>query len=981
MANELIPIYSNEVALKKIIEIVPKLNEEQIRAITSINGPIQIIAGPGSGKTTVLILRCLYILLTGNASPEQILITTFTKKVARELRNRLNEYGDKLNCSLQTQNVHIGTIHSICDDIIQEEYCHTDFTKGYEVLDTLGQPLFIKDNLLQIDPKKTFERETHHGKKWKNNREIVKNLGIYFNKIAEELIDQNRLFYSNKPFLKSLAKAYMNYKTLLVETNKLDFAHLQKIFYELLRKNNTNVIKIRFLNDLKYLMVDEYQDTNYIQEQIYYEIASKHRNICVVGDEDQSLYRFRGATIRNIIEFGSLFPDCQRIDLVTNYRSLDNITTFCDKVLNLIDWSDDSGNSKFRFDKKIKSHPDLKSDSPSIITIKGSNSNDEAIQFVDLICLLKDNHLIEDFSQIALLLHSTRQKSSGHYIKELEKRNIPYLNMRSKEFFAKREISELVACFALIAGCEKLGVARINSRQEIKPVIDLEYLHLYRYLKDSIKLIADRISSNPDLLTYLQEQSQTIDKLVNQKTNNFDFTDWFYHLLGLAPFSDYLNDELKAKNLAAFSQILSFFQKHYGLDRTINFNINQISDRFFLGLLDFLFNNGIDNFEDIVDSIPKDHVRIMTIHQSKGLEFPVVFVGSLDQCPSVDTTLDTDLSPYYQKHFCEPTNKIADFDLLRQFYVAFSRTEKLLILSYNSSNINKIMKPLVSSLSSWQDIPQNSLRKETFKDTHITKNKRSFGFISDIHLYELCPRKYRFVKELGFYETTSKGATFGDLVHRTIEDIHNIELSGNLSEVTIDKIITEYFEPNYESLISKGRKTLSKKEKLSALDEVWNYFVQRFENDNSILNYEMDVSMEMLDYVINGRIDLLVKEGGLIKIIDFKSRKLPQNDPKFQVYYNQLCIYAAILKNVYGSKQIKYYIYWTHESEHDNALMEVSIKESEIKDSIELFNRMAKLILQKNYTITKIPNLETCLECDFRHYCNSIGTISLVKKT
>ena len=167
-------------------------------------------------------------------------------------------------------------------------------------------------------------------------------------------------------------------------------------------------------------MVDEYQDTNYVQEQILLKLAAPENNICIVGDEDQSLYRFRGATVRNILEFQSHFPNCQNIVLDINYRSHSRIIEFYDRFMQSLDWSSSDGRRNFRFDKTIRANPKQQFENyPAVFSIAEPTPDDEAEQFAEIVQYLKDNKIIEDYSQVALLLHSVRLAKSGPYIQAL----------------------------------------------------------------------------------------------------------------------------------------------------------------------------------------------------------------------------------------------------------------------------------------------------------------------------------------------------------------------------------------------------------------------------------------------------------------------------------------------------------------------------------------------------------------------------------
>ena len=287
-----------------------------------------------------------------------------------------------------------------------------------------------------------------------------KERGGYFDKITEELVDPEQLAACADPFLSAIGRAYGRYERALLDANRTDFAHLQRLVYDLLCDHSTADAMTR---DLRYVLVDEYQDTNYIQEQILLKLTEMSRNLCVVGDEDQSLYRFRGATVRNILEFPQRIPGCDSVKLTTNYRSHRAIVERYDSWMASADWSNAHGAS-FRYDKTIEAdatatHPDY----PSVIAIWGKDSRDEAARFADLVEFLNKNGVIADYGQVALLLHSVREEHSGPYLAALESKGIPAFCPRARAYFEIAEVRDMVACFAVLLGWHGNGRGQVGG--------------------------------------------------------------------------------------------------------------------------------------------------------------------------------------------------------------------------------------------------------------------------------------------------------------------------------------------------------------------------------------------------------------------------------------------------------------------------------------------------------------------------------------
>ena len=316
--------------------------------------------------------------------------------------------------------------------------------------------------------------------KWRRRSgQLSRELRDYFNKITEELVDSDLLVAASHTFLQDLGRAYNSYREKLFEKNKIDFAFQQKLVHDLLL--NPEFLKA-VTNGIRYVMVDEYQDTNYIQEQVLTQLASGSGNFCVVGDEDQSLYRFRGATVRNILEFPARFKNCPLVKLTTNYRSHDKIVFAYDRWMKSANWSN-AGGSPFRFDKSIE--PDYGAEYPeypAVFSNWGQKSKFEATRFSDLVVYLKKEHVISDYSQVALLLHSVRYDRSGPYIEALEARGISAFCPRARAYFENDEVRLMVACYSILFGYygDGRGALAGQALRELATYVDSSLVELGR---------------------------------------------------------------------------------------------------------------------------------------------------------------------------------------------------------------------------------------------------------------------------------------------------------------------------------------------------------------------------------------------------------------------------------------------------------------------------------------------------------------------
>lgn len=954
--------FNDEQAISLIKSQFPSLNDSQRKAIQTVNGPVQIIAGPGSGKTLVLVLKALYLLLTGRAQPSELVITTFTEKAAFELRDRLHQYAKMFGYNGPLYEIKVGTLHSICDEFIRKYIEYSPLKKNYETLDDLTQDLFLNDRFDEIIPEEMKIGEDYLGR-WKYKWTTIRGILPYFDKITEELIEVDLLKNSPTGFLSKLGISYEHYESELFKLNKIDFAHLQKIFFQLLGNPET---KKRIKKDLKFIMVDEYQDTNYIQEQILFRLAEPENNICVVGDEDQSLYRFRGATVRNILEFQVHFPHCTKITMNTNYRSHSKIIDSYNRFMSSIDWTNPKGPPNFRFPKEVVPDPNGSfPEYPSVFCIWGADRDDEAERFARFVKYLKDNRIIEDYSQVALLLHSVRLEYSGNYLQQLDNFGIPYFCPRARAYFENEEVQLIIACYAIIFG----------FYIEVPKLIGTNFDVIARYVNQCISSLGPFSETNPKLSKYVRERVSDIESLKKGESLDMTIVDCFYELMSFEPFASYLKNENRARNLAIFSGLLTEFQNYYHMNLVTERNREWIHRKLFSSFFKLLLDNGIDDYEDPYNPIPRGYVQVMTIHQAKGLEFTAVAVGSLANTGRSAKRIDRDLESFYHRVLFEPEEKISTFDFMRQYYVAFSRAEKILVLT-TTEKPNQLFDSIWEGLDQWPYVERKVLESLKFAPRRQFIPKRSYSLTSDVNVFEVCPRQYQFYQDYGFSPSRSASMTFGTLVHQTIEDIHKQVIEGKLDQINVGIIENQWFEMNYQSLIAAGMRPLAEQRKQTALQHVLNYFKQNLKDLERVIETEVDVSVEKPNYILNGKIDLLRGKDGKLEVLDFKSQQRPdKGDPIISRYYNQLCLYSHILKERYGKHPERLYIYWTAENDRDGALMEFPVDPSVILSAGQHFDNIVNIIQKSDFSVKNRPSSETCRNCDFRTYCGSQGTI------
>lgn len=915
-----------------ILKAYPDLSAAQRDVVGHLDGPLLAIAGPGSGKTYSIVLRALNLLLLGRAEPKELVLCTFTEKAAFEMRDRLAAAARQVGYEGDLSELIVSTIHGLCNRLLTQHRHRTAFGHNYDTLDELTQLLFIFEHFEAIIG--PAENNRFLGR-WKTRWTAIEGARGYFDKITEELVDAEQLASATDPALAAIGRAYQAYEKALVEANRIDFAHLQQFVLDLLENTTTSEAVTR---QLKYVLVDEYQDTNYVQERLLLKLTEATRSLCVVGDEDQSLYRFRGATVRNILEFPQRLSGCCVIKLTTNYRSHRTIVERYDRWMASADWSN-RGGTPFRYDKTIAAndavtHPDY----PAVFAIWGRDRRDEATRFAALVEYLKTNAIIADYSQVALLLHSVRQERAGHYLTALSTRGIPAFCPRARAYFENDVVRDVVGCLAVLFGWHGTGRGQVAGA----------VAELASYADGAIVELGRRFGAPHPLAAALSEWTSEIARLREGEALDLRPADYFYRLMALEPFKSAIKEENAARNLAIFSQLLNVFQSYYHYTVVTHRNREFLRFHLFNSFLRLLYDGGINEYEDPDRPFPKGHVQVMTIHQAKGLEFPVVVVGSLSTQLSSPKQIDRDLGPFYHRPPFEPESRITLFDRMRLHYVAFSRPQNVLVLTASEPPKDHFA-PIWQGLPQWPYVQKDLLDAQRFALRDRMPVKKTYSFTGDLKIYETCPRQYQFCREYDFAPSRSAVIFFGLLVHQTIEEVHRIALDGKLDTLNEPRI-RELFDRTFRFLAMSDVRPIGDAAKEAAFEQVMNYFWQNQSEMRRVIQTEVDVSLEKDGYILAGKVDLLLGGDGKLELLDFKTSPRPQDSPDLiAAYERQLCTYAHIMERRHGRHVDRLLLYWTSEPCKVDALMALPYDPARVEEAGRHFDKTVRRIQAQEF--------------------------------
>ena len=936
-----------------------QINEEQKKAVITTEGPVLIIAGPGTGKTYTLVKRISYLIREKEVKPGEIMVVTFTEKAGRELITRISN--ELIDLNLNVNEMYIGTFHAVCLRLLKENSEYADHDRPLRMLDAFEQLYLVCRNIDLFSSLPDYSKLIPEKNRWKQAREICR----YVNQIMEELADVDAMLCDSDRDMRFLGKITARYRELLERNGVMDFSSIQTQTFEMLNSYPDVLKKIQ--NSIRYIMVDEYQDTNYIQEQLVFLLSGDHRNICVVGDDDQGMYRFRGATIRNILEFPSKFPDreCRIVHLNKNYRSKPDIIRFYNRWManadgvNLFNWD------RYRYDKQIIAARQNTAENPAVFMC-GGTEEDEKEDLLWTIRKLLNNGCISDLNQVACLFRSVKSEEAAGLGRYLEGNGIPVYSPRSDMFFERQEVRQILGCLMLCFQ-SYLGDLKRNSFTHL--ISDT----LRDYYISCVKEANMIYKNNAGLYAFVQKQAGEILNVTEE--NEDGILDIFYKLISFAPFEEYLSVDLQdnvlksraARNISEISRLLSRFSHLHGMHSITPVNRIMLPEELFNEFFRCLYIDGIGEYEDDSEYAPKGCVSFMTIHQSKGLEFPVVIVGSLASSPrnSFDSLMTSLENRFFHRPPFEPLSDIRFFDFWRLYYTAFSRAQDLLILT-EGKRLGKAFTPYIRTIPHIRAFCGSEVLTEVRKINY----KRIYSFTSHIAVYDGCPTQYKFYKEYGFAQNRMFHTSVGSLVHATLEDLNRCVISGHPERVS-EESIRQWFVLNYQSMQEQTGYFLTEEQADEALQQVTRYYHHRKDELARVWKAEEEINLVLPDFILQGVIDLVEGVEDTVEIVDYKTGPKPDIDhypARIEHYRTQLEIYAYLIEKRYGKRVSRMHLYYTSTMEGD-PMITFEWNPADVDRTIRDLTETVRKIERKDFH-EKVQNVYACSFCDMRYYCD-----------
>lgn len=1022
------------------------LNQRQQEAVDHKEGPLLIIAGAGTGKTAVITQRILNIINKGWANTNEILALTFTDKAADEMLGRVDE-----SLPLSYGDIWISTFHSFCDRILRQEGHYIGLDTNYSMMTSAESYIFFRKHLFDF-PLKKF-------RPYGNPTKFIDDILKHFSRLQDEDVspDDYIKYAQNLPQstdaekeeyidANELANTYKQYTQLKVENSKIDFGDLI-IFTISLFRQKPNVLK-RYRDRFKYILVDEFQDTNYTQSVLVNilagldpkdakkNIGKVNSNITVVGDDDQAIYKFRGAAISNILQFKEYYPQAKEVVLTENYRSRQEIL---DASYALIKHNDPYRlEVTEKIEKKLiaKGTFDADDDIVNLVSAQSEDAESEWIakEILDLTGHAKNEpeqraqkfnetgqasfvELIPDkkykFSEIAILVRANAHIDS--IIQNLRYFGIPYKLGGSRGLYARCEIKTLIAflrilidysdeisMFSLLTMKEwgltpreflevnrlaregkitvwevfedfcgiKIGEVEdntisVNSSNLVEKILSEEssagITKLVKLLNKSVKMVKDGKSTGEILYNFVQESSYLEDLLKE----------------------DSADSQFKISNISKFFDLLKEYEKN-----NPDSNIYEYVD-----FLNYSIEVGDSPLVDQMDMSEYDAVNVLTVHSSKGLEFPVVFLANLvsDRFPSQSRK---DTIPIPEGLIKESLSGLSEKEEhlqeeRRLFYVGATRAkEKLYLTAANFYGGGKRKKKVsvflhelldrdvteefntpiaIKDTSNNLDAFSNHNSEDVIPDGIITMHSRKLSY-SKVHTFEQCPRRYFYTYVLKIPTKPTSALSFGITVHNALKDfylLHQKSQEGlGLTEVPNEEDLITLFEKYWVSVGYQSRKHEAARRE-SGLEMMHKYYSRIYSPEQKPYRLEEGFTAHVLDCAFVGKIDRMdlvemIDSVPVVDIIDYKTGSVKKDkDIKSDL---QLPLYTIFAEQSLGVKVRKAkYVFVEHGEE-----VEVDISEKKKEKAREKLLKLVTEIKKGNF---KPQPGHMCQFCEYNTVC------------
>ncbi len=997
------------------------LNKEQLEAIRHGEGPLLIIAGAGTGKTTVITERVKHLITSGLATPNEILALTFTEKAAREMEERIDvalPYGYTQMWTL--------TFHSFCDRILREDGFHNGIDPAYKLIMDTDATSLLRHHLFKLDldyfrplgnPNKFISGVLQHFGRLKDEDITIEEYLNYAQKLDSQGT-QDEAEAAEIKKIKELAYLYKSYDEIKSREGLMDFSDLICATLSLFRER-PNILK-NYQDRFKFILVDEFQDTNYAQNQLVNLLVGNKKNITVVADDDQSIYRWRGAAISNVIQFRTTYPETKLIVLTQNYRSTQEIL---DKSYRLVQHNNpDRLEVKEGIDKKLKSARNIKGDSISFLHLDRSENEAEAVA-KEIISLIENPQKIKHLSREGLTFKdfAVLVRANAHadaFTQTFTRLGVPFQFLGPAQLFHQPEVKDLIAylrvlnnlgedaCFYRvlsmdyfnISGRELASINTFAKRYNLRLFEAVEIITALS-LSDNLKILPQDLpfitDSKKEILTLLITMFHKHLNLITKETPGQLLFSFLQDTGILSSIMEYKHpvDEKRATNIMKFFNKLKSYETEHR-----DTNLQDVVD-----WIELSMELGESPLASDSDWAQNDAVNIITIHSAKGLEFPVVFLVNLvsQRFPSTERREKIPVPDALIKEIL-PSGDFHLQEERRLFYVGMTRAcDKLYLTAadfYGEGKREKKISPFVFeslgteitsqyatgsqtqlNLLDWQ--PHDSGQIDSSTQPKIKTEviyPVTYLSYSQIQTFLDCPLHYKARYILKLPMTTTASLSFGNTIHQTLKDFYMQIKTGGTDPKSVgqlQEIITNLYKKSWipfgysdkkqaELFYQKGEKFLDQFLETQFLPEkVPELLEQPF-------TIPLIDAARKLSLKIGGKIDRVDRlSDGTIEIIDYKTgANVPtqkQVDEDLQLSFYALA--ATNLKEAPYNRnpdQVKLTLYYFDQNK--------SISTSRSRDQLQMAREKifsyADQISQSDF---KCCGGILCQSCEFKMLCDT----------
>ncbi len=941
------------------------LNPEQKAAVTHTEGPLLIVAGAGTGKTMAIAKRIAWLIASGRAAPGEILALTFTEKAASELEERLDQL-----LPIGYVELWALTFHGFGERVLRERGLDIGLSTDAKLLDETGAWLTVRDRLTDFgldyyrplgDPSRSIHHLLDHFSHAKDELVTPAQYRAYAEALEAEPDEKKRVL--------EIAKAFEVYEALLAERGQLDFGALISETIRLFRERPS--ILAEFRKRFKYVLVDEFQDTNVAQYELVKLLSGRDGNLTVVGDDDQSIYKFRGASVSNILAFKDDFPTAAQVFLTRNYRSKQEIL---DVSYRFIKRNDPNRlEAKLGLSKRLTAE---RGTGAAIVHANLADIEDEARYVCDEILRLKESDPDASWGDFAVLARANSHLKP--FMEALGRRGIPHLYVASKGLYLKPVIQDAVCYFKLLDNYhESPALHRVLSWPifgiraldlvKLTHEADRKSWSLYEALQeaDTLGFSPETLAKFRQILALIEKHAERARKTTPARLLKEIFVDTGYY-------AELLKEETPEtlETIGYLNQLVRRIQTYENDEPRPNL-------RGFMRVLDWELESGEEGRIPSELAEGPDTVKLMTAHSSKGLEFKNVFVVQLVSRRFPGDNRREPI-PFPDALVKETPNEGADAHLeeeRRLFYVACTRAKDRLYLTATEDaggarkkKPSRFIDEVFADEESKAVIQVVTAPKKTgFHETEtptssvpdvVLQLPSSFSF-SQLAAFDNCPLQYKFAHLLKI-PTLDKGPLhFGKLIHSTLETFIEAYKTQPAAPMPLEDLLALYEKQwtgewyddaeERERFHRAGREAISRAHARTLAEKPSPWMT------------EAPFTLKIGGYVLKGKIDRIDKlPDGTVAIIDYKTGKSKERlDAGMK---EQLRIYQLALADVYQVKTSRMAFWFLK----DDVMQEVAPEENldEIRASIE--KKIAEL---EASDFTPTPSEHTCKYCDFKDIC------------